>query len=199
MLTGKGIPMAKGISFHKTKSRTEILEAISTLQFPVFVKPNKNGSSYGVSKVAEMSLLSEAIEKAFEFDDEIIVEEFIKGRELTCGVFEGKNGYTALPATEIISKNEFFDYKAKYLGESKEVTPAEISETEMMEPISGACWSRWMFAKSESATSVRGLNPRLFWGPKKTGGRGLLKLQYARFPSGRSLVDTHLGRFRINT
>ena len=73
------------------------------------------------------------IEKAFEFDDEIIVEEFIKGRELTCGVFEGKNGYTALPATEIISKNEFFDYKAKYLGESKEVTPAEISETEMME------------------------------------------------------------------
>ena len=133
MLTGKGIPMAKGISFHKTKSRTEILEAISTLQFPVFVKPNKNGSSYGVSKVAEMSLLSEVIEIAFEFDDEIIVEEFIKGRELTRGVFESKNGYTALPATEIISKNEFFDYKAKYLGESKEVTPAEISETEMME------------------------------------------------------------------
>jgi len=98
------------------------------LQFPVFVKPNKNGSSYGTFKVKEQKSLQTAINKAFEYDDEVLIEEFIDGRELACGVIEIDNKLIALPITEIISENEFFDYEAKYLGKSKEVTPANIDE-----------------------------------------------------------------------
>lgn len=102
-------------------------DATSGLRFPVFVKPNNGGSSIGMSKVNEPSEeLGKALEKAFKEDDQVLVEEFIKGRELTIGVFQSKGEIIALPITEIISDNEFFDYGAKYLGESKEITPAEI-------------------------------------------------------------------------
>ncbi len=131
MLLGKNVLMAKGLSFTKDQKTEAYSKTLSELTFPVFVKPNQNGSSYGVSKVNAPQELEKAIEDAFAFDEDIIIEEFIKGRELTCGVFRGKDGLIALPATEIISKNEFFDYKAKYMGESKEVTPAEISEDAM--------------------------------------------------------------------
>ncbi len=96
------------------------------IALPVFVKPNKNGSSYGASKVSKQEDLLPAIENAFKFDDEILVEEFIQGTEVTCGVITIDGQITALPITEIRSKGEFFDYKAKYEGDSKEVTPAEI-------------------------------------------------------------------------
>ena len=85
------------------------------IPLPVFVKPNKNGSSYGVSKVIKEEDLLPAIENSFKYDDEILVEEFLQGTEVT-----------ALPITEIRSKSEFFDYKAKYEGNSQEITPAEI-------------------------------------------------------------------------
>jgi D-alanine-D-alanine ligase len=101
----------------------------TAIPFPVFVKPNKNGSSYGASKVSKPEDLLPAIEEAFKYDDEILIEEFIQGTEVTCGVITIDGKVTPLPLTEIRSKSEFFDYKAKYEGNSKEVTPAEISET----------------------------------------------------------------------
>lgn len=96
------------------------------LGFPVFVKPNKNGSSYGASKVNNEQELLPAIENAFKYDNEILVEEYLQGTEVTCGVITINGKITALPLTEIRSKGAFFDYKAKYEGNSSEVTPAEI-------------------------------------------------------------------------
>ena len=105
-------------------------EAIKNLRFPVFIKPNNGGSSIGMSKVNSPSEeLGKAIEKAFKEDDQVLVEEFIKGREFTIGVFKSKGEIIALPITEVISKNSFFDYEAKYLGASEEVTPAKVDDS----------------------------------------------------------------------
>ena len=99
------------------------------LNLPLFVKPNKSGSSFGVQKVKTNGSLKSAIKNALKYDNEVIIEEEIKGKEISCGVFSNKYNQTiALPLTEIISNNEFFDYKAKYEGESQEVTPAEIDQ-----------------------------------------------------------------------
>ena len=104
-------------------------ELVKNLKFPVFVKPNNGGSSIGMSKVnAPSEELGKAIEKAFYEDDQVLVEEFIEGRELTIGVFKAKGEIIALPITEIISKNDFFDFEAKYHGASNEVTPAAVDE-----------------------------------------------------------------------
>ncbi|MEO6638244.1 MAG: D-alanine--D-alanine ligase [Ginsengibacter sp.] len=104
-------------------------ELIKNLRFPVFVKPNNGGSSIGMSKVNSASEeLGIAIEKAFKEDNQVLVEEFIDGRELTIGVFKARGEIIALPITEIITKKEFFDYEAKYLGASDEITPADIDE-----------------------------------------------------------------------
>lgn len=107
----------------------ELNNILEQVKLPVFVKPNESGSSLGVSKVSKAEMLQEAIEKAFAEDNEVLVEEFIKGRELTIGVFEKEGKIIALPATEIISKNEFFDFEAKYTtGVTDEITPAPIPE-----------------------------------------------------------------------
>jgi len=104
-------------------------ERVKNLKFPVFVKPNNGGSSIGMSKVDSPSEeLGNAIEKAFKEDDKVLVEEFIEGREFTVGVFKANGEIITLPITEVISKNKFFDYEAKYHGASNEVTPAEIGE-----------------------------------------------------------------------
>lgn len=105
----------------------------SKLLLPVFVKPNKNGSSYGVTKVHKLDELNAALQKAYNFDDEVIVEEFIAGREFSCGVFELNGETIALPPTEIISQTDFFDYDAKYMGKSKEVTPANLTKEQTLE------------------------------------------------------------------
>jgi D-alanine-D-alanine ligase len=100
---------------------------LDELKLPVFVKPNESGSSLGVSKVKKVEELFPAIEKAFREDNQVLIEEFIEGRELTIGVYKANGCMYALPATEIISKNEFFDYEAKYTpGVTNEVTPAVI-------------------------------------------------------------------------
>lgn len=105
-------------------------ELVNNLKFPVFVKPNNGGSSIGMSKVnAPSEELGKAIEKAFKEDDQVLVEEFIEGREFTIGVFKAKGEIIALPITEVISKNDFFDFEAKYHGASNEVTPAEIDDS----------------------------------------------------------------------
>ena len=102
----------------------------SQLKFPVFIKPNNGGSSIGMSKVNEPSEeLGIAIEKAFKEDDQVLIEEFIKGREFTIGVFKSGGNIITLPITEVISKKDFFDYEAKYVaGMSDEITPAVADE-----------------------------------------------------------------------
>ena len=85
-----------------------------------FVKPNKNGSSYGATKVSTANELPSALEDAFKYDNEILIEEYIQGTEVTCGVIKVNGKVTALPITEIRSKGVFFDYKAKYEGHSQE-------------------------------------------------------------------------------
>jgi D-alanine-D-alanine ligase len=102
---------------------------ISKTGLPCFVKPNDSGSSCGVSKVKKEEELIPAIEKAFAESNEVMIEAFMNGREVACGVFKSKNRKIILPVTEIISKNEFFDYEAKYTpGKSVEVTPADFPE-----------------------------------------------------------------------
>jgi D-alanine-D-alanine ligase len=100
------------------------------LRFPVFVKPNNGGSSIGMSKVnAPSEELGTAIEKAFREDKEVLVEEFIAGREFTIGVFRSKGEIVTLPFTEVKSKREFFDFEAKYTaGLNEEITPAQVDE-----------------------------------------------------------------------
>lgn len=101
---------------------------VSQLGLPVFVKPNVGGSSFATTKVKESGSLNEAISEAFIEAPEVIVESFINGIEVTCGCYKTKKGFTLLPLTEVVSKNEFFDFGAKYLGEVEEITPARISK-----------------------------------------------------------------------
>lgn len=102
-------------------------EILRELKLPVFVKPAEGGSSIGMSKVNTAEELEPAIEKAFKEDVQILIEEFIKGREVTCGLYKANGKLTVLPMTEILSSKEFFDYEAKYTpGVTREVTPAEI-------------------------------------------------------------------------
>jgi len=101
--------------------------------FPCFVKANKAGSSFGVTKVYSKEELPRAIEAALKEDDELIIESFLDGTEVSVGVIRYKGEVTVLPITEIVTENDFFDYEAKYLGKSQEITPARISETQASE------------------------------------------------------------------
>lgn len=100
---------------------------IDRLGLPMFVKPNNGGSSFGISKVNADDELGPALRHAFEADDEVVAEAFMDGTEVTCAVFRTKGELIALPLTEIVSENDFFDYNAKYEGASDEITPARIS------------------------------------------------------------------------
>jgi D-alanine-D-alanine ligase len=123
-----GISVAN--SMHLFKHTPITPEAIlEKLQLPVFVKPNNGGSSIGMSKVTTADALAPALEKAFKEDTQVLVEEFISGREFTIGVFKTKGALQVLPITEIETSNEFFDFEAKYQGKSVETTPALIAET----------------------------------------------------------------------
>ncbi|MBO6606022.1 D-alanine--D-alanine ligase [Psychroserpens sp.] len=102
-----------------------IIEAVG---LPCFIKANKAGSSFGVSKVYKKEEIKGALDVAFKEDDEVIIEAFLDGIEVSVGVITYKGEVTVLPITEIVSENDFFDYKAKYLGQSQEITPARISE-----------------------------------------------------------------------
>jgi len=121
-----GIPVAR--SLHLFKHSPVSASVISNqLSLPVFVKPNNGGSSIGMSKVNSIEELPAALEKAFKEDDQVLVEEFIQGREFTIGVYRSKGEIYTLPFTEIFSEKEFFDFEAKYKGLSKEITPADCS------------------------------------------------------------------------
>lgn len=121
-----GVATAKAILIRKGDTPNAI-EIADELGFPCFVKPNDGGSSFGVSKVKTLMEMPGAIAAAFEEGSEVVIESAVTGREITCGVFYNGSEVIALPPTEIISENEFFDYAAKYEGKSKEITPAEIS------------------------------------------------------------------------
>lgn len=100
---------------------------VKKVGLPCFVKPNKSGSSFGISKVKTEAELPIAIEVAYKEDSEIIIESFLDGTEVSVGVINYHGKVTVLPMTEIVSENDFFDYEAKYLGKSQEITPARIS------------------------------------------------------------------------
>lgn len=106
----------------------DIEEIIDKVGLPCFIKPNNGGSSFGTSKVTQIENVKPAIDRAMKEDDEVIIESFVKGREVTCGLMKTKKRELIFPLTEIISKTEFFNYEAKYEGMSDEITPAEIDE-----------------------------------------------------------------------
>ena len=121
-----GIAMADAILIRKGEN-LDLDNIIERTGIPCFVKPNDSGSSFGVTKVKQKGTLLSAIETAFKESNEVLIEAFMNGREVACGVIKTKNKSIVLPVTEIISKNEFFDYEAKYTpGKSDEVTPAEM-------------------------------------------------------------------------
>ncbi len=123
-----GIKVARSVLLHKGDFYSAD-ELAKKLNFPLFIKPNNGGSSIGMSKVNSQSdELRTAIEKAFNEDSQVLVEEFINGREFTIGVFKAKGEIITLPLTEIISQNDFFDFEAKYKGLSEEITPAKVEE-----------------------------------------------------------------------
>lgn len=123
-----GYNVAKTLYLHR-RDKSDPLKIIEFTGLPCFVKPNCNGSSVGITKVHTIEELQPALDKAFDEDNEVLVQEFIPGVEITCGIFEKDGEPVVLPLTEIISANEFFDYQAKYTkGFSDEITPARINE-----------------------------------------------------------------------
>jgi D-alanine-D-alanine ligase len=127
VLSKYGIPSAKSIYLRKGDEIDEE-NIISELSLPLFVKPNQSGSSLGISKVKQQSELASAIEIAFKEDDEILIESFLDGMEVSVGVIDFKGETIVLGITEIVPQNEFFDYEAKYEGASEEITPARIDD-----------------------------------------------------------------------
>jgi D-alanine-D-alanine ligase len=126
-LRGFDIPVAKAKLLLKNKIY-DFVEIGKELGYPLFVKPADSGSSFGISKVYYEKDLPKAIEEAFREGRTVVCESFLKGTEVTCAVYENQEGLQVLPLTEIVSETDFFDYEAKYLGKSQEITPARISD-----------------------------------------------------------------------
>lgn len=122
-----GIQVAKSLHLFR-HTPVPPVQILSQLKLPLFVKPNNGGSSIGMSKVNKPEELEAAILKAFNEDDQVLVEEMVQGREFTVGVFKTKGNIIVLPITEIKSQKDFFDYEAKYQGASTEETPASVDE-----------------------------------------------------------------------
>jgi D-alanine-D-alanine ligase len=122
-----GIPVAKSL-FVRSESEYSTAQIIEALGLPVFVKPTDSGSSYGISKVKTEVEIQSALQKSFKEGGTTVIESFLDGIEVTCGVYQNNEGIQALPLTEIASENEFFDYDAKYNGKSQEITPARVSD-----------------------------------------------------------------------
>lgn len=127
-LKGFGVHVADSIYLASEKDQMENSEIIERLGLPLFVKPCDSGSSYGIARVDEEDQLSGAIKGAFAEGRTVIIESFLKGTEVTCGLYRTKTGLVALPLTEIVTENAFFDFEAKYKGLSDEITPARISD-----------------------------------------------------------------------
>lgn len=123
-----GVPMAKSVRLFKGDA-VDVDQLVNELGLPLFVKPNAGGSSFGVTKVKEKGQLLEALEIALKESCDILVEQFIDGKEFTCGLVKLSGKEMIFPVTEVIPQNEFFDYEAKYThGKTDEITPARISK-----------------------------------------------------------------------
>lgn len=122
-----GAPVAKSYIHLKGEPLDE--EAIDKLGYPIFVKPNRSGSSFGISRVSKKEELQPAIDEALRFDQIVVIETGISGMELGCGLSNHNGKPEVLGITEVVPKNVFFDYHSKYSGESQEITPARISQS----------------------------------------------------------------------
>ena len=118
------IPMAESMIVTTTVMREQVER--NNIKPPFFVKPNNNGSSYGVTKVKDWSQMEDAIKQALTYDHEVMIERALVGSEFSCGVVRDGSKLHVLPITEIIPNGEFFDFAAKYEGESQEITPARL-------------------------------------------------------------------------
>lgn len=127
ILRNSNIPCAASVLL-RTDDDIDVDAILEVTGLPCFVKANNGGSSFGMSKVKKAEELEAAIERAREHDSETLIEAFMEGTEVTCGIFHLKGETHLLPITEIVSKNEYFDYEAKYKGESDEITPARIPD-----------------------------------------------------------------------
>lgn len=126
VVAATGIPMAKDV-YIKRGDRLDAVELTDELGLPIFVKPNASGSSCGVSKVTDVAQVEAAVAKAFGESDAVLAEEFVEGREVACGILITARKEYLFPVTEVIPKNDFFDYEAKYVpGMSQEITPADL-------------------------------------------------------------------------
>ncbi len=126
----KDLNIARSVQLFSNNSETS-RKVLAELNTPLFVKPNNGGSSIGMSKVKSADELPDALKKAFKEDTQVLVEEYIKGREFTIGVYKGYDGIKVLPATEIVTSKEFFDFEAKYTtGVTEEITPGRMSDEE---------------------------------------------------------------------
>ena len=140
-LKGFGVKVSESLVLRagQTVTNEEVAQKIG---FPCFVKPNVGGSSFGVTKVKTIEQVQSAIEKAFAEGNEVMIEAFLAGTEITCGVYKTKTKSQVLPVTEVVSENEFFDYDAKYKGQVQEITPARISDmlTERVQKLTSAIY-----------------------------------------------------------
>lgn len=126
-LKGFGVRVAESIMLRQGQTVSDE-DVIEKLGLPCFVKPNVGGSSFGVTKVKLINQIQPAIEKAFSEGHEVLLESFMQGTEITCGVYKTADKEVVFPITEVISENEFFDFDAKYKGQVSEITPARISK-----------------------------------------------------------------------
>ena len=127
-LRGFGFRIAESLLLRKRQPRPSDEQIIATVGLPCFIKSNVGGSSFGCTKVKTLADVAPAIETAFREGDEVICEAFMKGVEVTCGVYKTKDKAVAFPVTEVVTDNEFFDYDAKYNGQVDEITPARIPD-----------------------------------------------------------------------
>lgn len=122
-----GVRIAESLLLRQGQTITDD-EVVEKIGLPCFIKPSLGGSSFGVTKVKTREQIQPAIAKAFDEAQEVVVEAFMYGTELTCGCYKTRDKSVVFPITEVVSHNEYFDYKAKYNGESDEITPARISD-----------------------------------------------------------------------
>jgi D-alanine-D-alanine ligase len=142
-LKGFGVRIAESLLIRKDSCKVPDDEIVEKIGLPCFVKPNMGGSSLGITKVKTKEQIQFAIEKAFEEGTEVIVEAYLEGTEVTCGCYQTKKNKVVFPLTEAVSDNEFFDYDAKYNGQSEEITPARLPErlTERINQLSLAIYN----------------------------------------------------------
>lgn len=150
VLSKFNIPRAKSVYLSKGDT-VDATALVAALGLPFMVKPNQSGSSLGVSKVNSVEELDKALEFAFAEDNDILIESYLKGTEVSVGVLNLNGKITVLGLTEIVPHNEFFDYEAKYMGKSDEITPARLdAETEQR--------VREMAAKAYEALGMTGFS-----------------------------------------